>query len=613
VKISKLLPVLCAFAVGTNWPTVHAEDNSAQAAARIALAKQLFEVSAQPSTAANAVNTNVVMTPVNSQEAKAKADKAAAAAKAKQEAAQAAAKLEAKQEADRKLAAQKAEDARAAAVAASAQTTNSPPLTRTLSLRECIDLTLSRNLDLQIEHLKVEMAGDVLNSAYGVYVPTLTIGATHSYEDALGYFDTQKFNPDLPAEITTEKLGPELGGKVPFGFSYDFSGFVRKTAAATDFNSDPADAKLFPGGIRSTNDYSATAGVTMRQHLLKDFWIDADRELLLIRRTDLKVSQQTLRFQIMQTLLAVDLAYYDLIDAREEIRVQEQAVEFRRQFVADTQRLIELGKSPALDSAQAETQLQNTLTALAVARQVFSARQNSLLGLLTDDFKAWAASDVQPMDTLKALPVEVSRANSFQSALSTRPDLMEARLAVEKTGVMVKFRLNQLFPSLDLVGGYGGLGNQTDPSPALNGAFSFQNPEYSYGVVVSFPLSNVSERNNYRASKAAKKVAELQLQKAEQAVLINVADCIARVESGFSQVTSTHKAANYAGQALEGEKEKLLNGATTGFAVLQFQEILTAARTAEVRAEVEYNKALAQLAFADGTILERHQLTLEVK
>src|ERR1039458_5712042 len=501
-----------------------------------------------------------------------------------------------------------------AAVAASAQTTNSPANQRALSLRECIDLALNRNLDLQIEHLTAEISGDALSSAYGVYVPKITVGATHSYETDPGEFDARKFNPYFPTEITTEKLGSELNGKVPFGFNYDFSSFVIKNEANTDFRSDAGDAANFPGGIRSTNDYEAKAGVIMRQHLLKDFWIDSDREVLLARRTDLKVSQQALRFKIMQTLLAVELNYYDLIAAREEIRVQEKALELRRQFVADTKRLIELGKSPALDSAQAETQLQNTLTALAAAREVFSACRNSLIGLLTDDFGAWATIDVQPTDVFQALPVEVNRSDSFQSALSTRPDLIEARLAVEKTGAMVKFRLNQIFPSLDLVGDYGGQGSETHfGGPALGDAFSFRNPEYSYGVVVSLPLSNVGERNNYRASKAAKKIAELQLHKAEQNVLIQVADCISPVESGFSQVTSTQKAAPYAETALNAEITKLQNGFSTSFVILQFQEILTTARTAEVRAEVDYNKALAQLAFAEGTILERHHLSLEVK
>ncbi len=500
-----------------------------------------------------------------------------------------------------------------ASATASAQMTNPPSTTRSLSLRDCIDLALSRNLDLRIEHLTAEVAGEALSSAYGVYVPTFTFDAAHNYESALADFDPRKFNPYFPSELTTGKIGPELGGQAPFGFSYDLSSFVRKNDAITDFRADPKDAAFFPGGIRSTNDYSATANLTLRQHLLKDFWIDADREVLLARRTDLKISQQALRFQIMKTLLAVELAYDDLIAAREEIRVQEKALELRRQMVAETQRRVQVGDAPPLDSAQAETQLQNTLTALAAAREALATRQNSLIGLLTDDYKAWADVEVQPTDALLALPAEVNRARSFQCALTNRPDLIEARLAVAKTGVMVRFRLNQLFPSLDLVGGYGGLGIETDSRAALHDAFSFRNPEYSYGMVVSFPLDNISGRANYRASKAAKEIAQLQLQKAEQDMLLQVSDFVNRVEYRFSQVASTRQARTYAETALDAETRKLQNGFTTSFVVLQFQEILTAARTAEVRAEVDYNEMLAQLAFAEGTILERHHLSLEVK
>jgi outer membrane protein TolC len=506
-----------------------------------------------------------------------------------------------------------------ASAAASAQTTNPPANTRSLSMRNCLDLALSHNLHLQIQHLTFAIAGDALSSAYGVYSPTYTFEATHSFDSDLGEFDPRKFNPYFPSEITTENIGSELSGLAPFGFSYDLSGFVRKNEATTDFTSDPGDAASFPSGIRRTNNYDALGGLTMRQHLLKDFWIDSNREIILTRRADLKISQQALRFEIMTTLLAVELAYEDLIDAREEIRVQENALELRRQFVAETQRRVQVGDLPPLDDAQAQTQLQNTLTALAAAREIFSARQNTLIGLLTDNYKDWAEVDVQPTDSLRALPAEVNRSRSFQCALTNRPDLIEARLAVQKTGVMVKFRLNQLFPNLDMVGGYGGASNPTDSSPLLSDifgfrtAFSFHNPEYSYGVVVSFPLDNITERGNYRASKAAKKIAELQLQKAEQDVLLQVADFVNRVGSSFSQVASTHQARIYAEQALDAETKKFQNGFATSFEVLQFQEILTAARTAEIRSEVDYNKVLAQLAFAEGSILERHHLSLEVK
>jgi outer membrane protein TolC len=501
-----------------------------------------------------------------------------------------------------------------AASAASAQMTHPPANTRALSLRDCINLALSHNLELRIEHLTIEMAGDAVSVAYGPYDPTFSFGATHSYESDLGTFDPRKFNPYFPAQITTDKLGPELSGAAPIGFSYDLSGTVSKVGANTDFRADPEDATNFPGGIRSTNNYNAAVGLTMRQHLLKDFWIDSDREVILTRRTDLKISQQALRFQIMTTLLAVELAYDDLIDAREEIRVQEEALKLRREFVAETKRRVEVGDLPPLEDLQAQTQLQNTLTALAAAREVFSARQNSLIGLLTDDYKEWADVEVQPSDSLAALPVEINRSRSFQCALARRPDLIEARLAVEKSGVMVKFRFNQLFPSVDLVGGYGGLGSEPySGGSALGDAFSFRNPEYSVGMVASIPLDNVSARGNYRASKAAKKIAQLQLQKAEQEVLLQVADFVNRVESRFSQVGSTRQARTYAEEALKSETEKFQNGFATSFEVLQFQQILTEARLAEIRAEADYNKMLAQLAFAEGTILEKDHLSLEVK
>src|ERR1035437_6350848 len=119
MKISKLLPVLCALAAGANSLPARAQDTPAQAAARIALAKKLFEMDAQqpPATNTAAVNPvatppkatgdNVVMTPVGQPtaketKAKAKADKAAAAAKAKQESDQAAADLKAQKAAENK-------------------------------------------------------------------------------------------------------------------------------------------------------------------------------------------------------------------------------------------------------------------------------------------------------------------------------------------------------------------------------------------------------------------------------------------------------------------------------------------------------------------------------
>jgi outer membrane protein TolC len=487
---------------------------------------------------------------------------------------------------------------------------SNPPGTRTrlLSLDESIEMALSRNLDLQIQRAYTDIARFDLNGSYGVYSPLLSFSATRDFVSQPGDFDPKKNGADAPYDLWTETAGPSLTGKIPFGLTYGITAEAGRKDARTDFSGTSTAILYPPDGIRRTNNFFASTGVSLRQHLLRDSWIDQDRELILVRRKDVKISEQALKFDTMKTVLAVELAYYDLAAAREQVRVQEKALELRKQFVAETRRRVEVGDLPPLDSDQAETQFENTLTALSVAREALWTRQNAFKVLITDNFMEWVDLEPSPLDSLSAMKVEVNRSESFRRAMSGRPDLLQARLAVERSDVTVRFRKNQLFPSVDILGRYGSFEIEEGANSAISQAARFHDPDYSYGVVMSFPLANIKERNDYRASKANRYIAGLQLQKAEQEVLLQVADFVNRVESRFSQVESTRKARTYAEGALAAEEKKLQNGLSTTFVVLQLQETLTAARTAEIAALVDYNRALAQLAFAEGSTLEKHRM-----
>jgi outer membrane protein TolC len=486
---------------------------------------------------------------------------------------------------------------------------SNPPVTRTrlLSLEECIEMALSRNLDLQIQRATADIARFDLNGSYGAYVPQLSFSAKHDHVSQPGDFDVDKANPHFPYELRTDTAGPRLTGELPIGLSFDLKAEAGRKDATTDFRSDPA-AEI---PVRRTNNFFAETDLTLRQHLLRDFWIDKDRELILVRKKDVKISEQELQFQTMKTVLAVELAYYDLAAAREQVRVQEKALELKKQFVAETRRRVEVGDLPPLDSDQAETQLENTLTALSVAREALSTRQNAFKALISDNFMDWADLDPTPSDPLSTVKEEINRTESFRRALLGRPDLIQARLAVERSDVAVRFRKNQLFPSLDLLGRYGSYNVEEHASSAISESARFHDPDYSYGVVLSFPLSNVKERNDYRASKANRWISELQLRKAEQEILLQVADFVNRVSLRFDQIGSTRKARAYAEAALAAEEKKLQNGLSTSFFVLQLQETLTAARTAEIEALADYNRAVAQLAFAEGTTLQRHRMKMQ--
>lgn len=79
------------------------------------------------------------------------------------------------------------------------------------------------------------------------------------------------------------------------------------------------------------------------------------------------------------------------------------------------------------------------------------------------------------------------------------------------------------------------------------------------------------------------------------------------------KVDSTRKARIFAEQALQAEQIKLEHGTSTSFVVLQLQSSLTTARSSEIRALADYNIALEQLAFDEGTTLERNNIKLEVR
>ena len=84
-------------------------------------------------------------------------------------------------------------------------------------------------------------------------------------------------------------------------------------------------------------------------------------------------------------------------------------------------------------------------------------------------------------------------------------------------------------------------------------------------------------------------------------------------ETTYKQISSTRQAREFAEAALDAEQKKYDNGASTPFLVLQTQNALTTARSAEVAALAAYNVAKAQLAFQEGSTLEKNKIELKVK
>jgi outer membrane protein TolC len=166
-------------------------------------------------------------------------------------------------------------------------------------------------------------------------------------------------------------------------------------------------------------------------------------------------------------------------------------------------------------------------------------------------------------------------------------------------------------PSLELVGSSGvAASDESSTGDVYDRLEAADEPFWSAGVTLMFPLGNRAAQARYAQSRAGEEKQKLELRRLEETALVEVADAAAAVRTGYEKVQATREARDYAREALEAEQRKLESGKSTSFVVLQLQRDLTSARNDAVQALMDYNRQLAALALAAGALLERHGVAI---
>jgi len=486
----------------------------------------------------------------------------------------------------------------AAAVLTTPAQTNAPQA-RNISLTDCIQAALEKNLDLRIARYTPQQARYDLRAAYAGYDPAFSASGQHGFNRSGGGFSAV-LGTNSPTFVSDRNsFDSSLGGLLPWGLNYTLSGNVSESY-----------------GIQRTpfDSSSGSAAVTLNQPLLKNFWIDNTRLNVRIAKNQVKFSELGLRQSINSTATLVEKAYFDLIAARANVQVQEKAVELAVALLNENKKRVEVGAMAPLDAQDAEAQAASTAAALIRAQLVLRTQLEVVKGLIGDDFAAWSETDLVPVDLLSTNRQLFDLQQSWTIALTQRPDLMQARINIENQGITLKYNRNQLFPQLDLVGSYGhNAGGVREFTSAFDELRRGNKPSYYYGAQISFPIVNIAARAAYKQGKLTLESLLLTLKQLEQGIMIEVHNDIGTVNADFDNMEASRKAREFAEAALAAEQTKLQNGKSTTYTVLQKQRDLTTARAAEVQALANYNKDLSELSFDKSTTLERLGIDLEMK
>ena len=464
-----------------------------------------------------------------------------------------------------------------------------------LTLGECVGLALENNLGLKIERVDRRMADLETDAARGGYDPELALTARRAHEETAGESagTAEGALAVLGSDTDADTWKASIGGATGlWGSSYEVGGQLGRSKGERGGN--PFDTS------------SGSAGITLRQPLLKGFRSDGARYRVRLAEGQSAEAAAQLEEKAQATLAEVEAAWYSLVQAREAVRVQEEAVGLATRLYEDNARKVEIGTMSALDEKHAASQAASARADLSSARRGAAEAQTRLKGLVFGDQRNQLGVELAAAGELTAERRETEAAASGERALERRPGLRRARLALERQGLTAAYQRDQTLPALDLTAGAGWAASAEDGyGDAADRIGSMDEPYWSAGVAMTIPLGNRTARAKYRQSLAAEERARLQLRQAEEAALEEAYNAAEAVATGWEKVLARREAREYAEQALEAEQRKLDSGKSTSFVVLQLQRDLTSARNGEIAALADYNRQLSALALAEGTILER--------
>jgi len=499
----------------------------------------------------------------------------------------------------------------AALALSSSATAQAPaPLDQSLSLNDAVRSALLHNRMLQIERINPDVAGFTLKSAWGYYDPLLVSQYRQDNVSDSGAFDPA--NPGLESGFDSESKIASVGltGFLPSGLTYNLNGNYGHSTGSRNF--------------LNFDSYRMIGGVYLQQPLLKNLWIDLPRLNIRINKRNLEISEQGVRFVAMTVISQTQQGYWDLVFAWDNLRVKQDLMATREQFLRGVRRQIEVGTLTVLEEKVAESQLAQVQTDVIAASNLVAIAGNNLKTLMGSPGTNWSESLTVPLDRMVAVADTFDLNQSWQKGLAQRPDLIQLQKSSENADLNLKFSRNQLYPALDVIGSYGRRGASAvqafppdKPSASSSEAWDQIKdgvaPNDMIGVMLTVPLSRTMERNTHKANKRLKAQTELLVEQKKELILREISDAIHNARFSLDRVKAARRATEFAQEALKVEEDKLAGGKSTLIFVLAFQADLAAAQTTELQARQEYNKALSQLHYAEGSILERNKIDFQFR
>jgi outer membrane protein len=541
-----------------------------------------------------------------------------------------------------------------------------------LTVQDALALAIENNLNLEISRYMLPTADWAVVRAQaggpirGVPVGAPQVGASDSGIGVLGAISAAGLgggggsggSGGNSGGVSVQQVGPAVVNYDPSftgqnTFSHITVPFANLTAAgvnplvvAEQISSTQVQQAISTGGSVTVRNYyfrqsenspfdsvDPVLGPNMRIHLqqplLQGYGAVLNSRSIRVARNGIGAARENFRGQLIATVADTLNLYWSLVNANDELKTRERALEVTQKFAEQTKYEIELGTLARYQLPRAEAEAESRKQDLILAEAAVRQREDQLkLEITRQEDPAVEAAHIVCLDAIEIPPEDnlTSIRDLVTGALAKRPDVAAARIGNENAEINAIGTQNGLLP---VVIAYAdtynkGASGQVVAGGGANGYFSggygaslgqifrrnFPN-EYAGINLGGFPLRNRGAQADYGIEQFQLQASQLTSQRDVNNISVaisNQAIALRQARARYSTAVNTRKLQE---QILEDDRKKFAFGTATFNNLITDERTLVTAQLAEVGAISAYQRARVSLDQVLGQTLEANQVSLD--
>jgi len=460
-----------------------------------------------------------------------------------------------------------------------------------ITVKDAILIALANNRSLSVERMNPSIQKTFEDQERAVFDPVVTAGVSVQQNDSRTLNSSGSYADD--SVIDAFEGNASLKKFFPTGT------FV-KVAAVTEIT----DSDQYSGSYAATR-----LGLTVTQSLLQGYGTDVNLAQLRQSQLETDITQYELRGFSESLLAQVETTYWDYALSQRQIEIVEESLKLARQQIIETEEMIKVGTMAEAELAAVQAEVAAQQQGLIDAKSTLESNRLRLIRLLNPPGDNPWERDITLVHPPTLPKIEYDEVGAHVAvAMKMRPEMNQAKIDIQKNDIEIVRTKNGLLPKMDLFITLGKTGYADSFSGSVNDVDG-DSYDMMVGLNFEYPVFNRNAGAQQRRALLSRDKAEVALDNLKQIIELDVRNAYIELNRTKEQISASSATRKFQEEKLRIETEKFRVGRSTNLFVAQVQRDLLVSRINEVRAVVNYLKAIVYFYRLEGSLLERRGIS----